>query len=310
MRRSKRTVMDSRIHYVAGESAISGTGGRFIHRLEVPVTHDRIVLISAKIPRTSYMITTLDSPICDGKDGVNPINSYTIPAGNYTGATLAAAINLSGTIICNYDPVTLKFDFQNFFGVFARPLIRVQTLKLARILGLPVVGLTFPHWYNITEWEEISVGQFRAPGIANLSYASSVWICTNAVVGFSQQTFGSVLSHFFIDDIYAIGTGPLFASWTNPAPGDVPRMLNLPVLKRAFETVPPTATYEVEFSVFDDGGSPMDFNGLMPQFVIKTFASTDIYDLLLRYFHTQIAFERERRLRDAADRAPAGVPPR
>lgn len=265
--------MESRIHYVSSDTAISGTAGDFRHRLYVPTSHDRVTLISAQIPKTFYQITESTRRYALSSDAKTDDPPVAVAVGNYSANTIAAQLTGLSAV---FTASTSKFSFTP-----TKRYIKFYDARLPRLLGFPYLGKTFPYYFDLTAAENV------APNCANMTIANSLWICCDAVQDLSNAPFGSVLSHFFVNDY----PDQAYITYQNVCPLETQKPLAIPAQRSSAELAVPFTVWDFRFSIFDDAGTPVDFNGIDVELIVQTSSSRDLFNLCEKFFRSQIAIE-------------------
>lgn len=116
-------IVNKRIFYIDSHQRVSGSHNDFLYKLEIPPneTYDRVVVLSAMIPKSYYLIQSPYNKFTVRENGVNTV--ITFPEGNYTATafknqvqTLLNANSSQGwsyvvTLPASTDVSTGKFTF-------------------------------------------------------------------------------------------------------------------------------------------------------------------------------------------------------
>lgn len=129
----------------------SGTSSDFIINLQpqvrIPNAYDSIVLLSATIPKSWYLITTLNNSFTV-QENSSPV-TITIPSGNYTFTTLATELsslfsaNLSFTYAITTNTQTGKFTFTASGNGSTQPIFNFTGSSPYLIMGFEQSSYTF-----------------------------------------------------------------------------------------------------------------------------------------------------------------------
>lgn len=295
--------MDQRLHYVSSFDATTGHAGEFQHAMTIPQSHDMMTLLRAQVPKSYYTVTSTTGLfyVCADTAGTNDV-AIQLQPGNYSATQLAAAITTaSGGALAAYfqtNGTGPTRDSKMYFSpAGGRTFLKFLNARLPRLLGFPVRDVQFPSYY------QVGAGPYAAaPNCVNVTVTNVLWFCTDAVRDYNFGGFGNCLENFYTNDY----PDQSYVTYANPAPLESAKeMVAFAPVKRKGDSESPSVTVLVRFSVLDDTGAILNFNGLDVELTILTFQHKSLFDLVQAYADVRLTIERERRLQLATVRSGA-----
>lgn len=304
-------------HYVSDEYAVTGRGtAEFSYPLSIPVSHNRMGLAAASIPKSFYLVDANNRTFTyDGTE-------HTLPIGSYSATGLVSVLNgLTGfgTVNANYG----KWFFLNGAesggttcnaNLSKLCLVRTEqtpsisrtitfTNRLGRIMGwdVPVAPETSVS-YTVTPRSAIPTDALiiadsttgLSPNCVNFTFTNMLWVVTDAVWDPSFfQKFGGCLTSFFIND----RPDQAYITYQNP---DIQfRSKPLVTFQEGYAMMDMSAPRDsrmFHFRILDDSGAVVDLNGLHVDLKLRTWYEPPTYELLRRWSLATMEIAREQRL--------------
>lgn len=257
--------------FVNSRDRMSGTDSNFTYKIELPKDKhfDRIVVVSASIPKSYYLVPT-GSTFTLRELGVNTV--ITVPAGNYSiksfRITVQALLNANTSqgwiyAITNSDGFsnvdTGKYTFTVTNNGVNQPSF-IFTKALFEQFGFDInstntmVGNTMTS-KNILKFQSEDVLLIHSD------------LCNNEGNDILQEVFSS-------------STGSLSAiTFENKAPETTSRILT-------------TSNSEIyRFSITNESNEVLDFNGINTCFLLMIYKSEDVNDLIAKYIKYKLLKE-------------------
>lgn len=256
-------ITHKRLVFVNSRDRLDGTDGDFRFKIELPKEKlfDRIVVVSASIPK-SYYLVPVGSTFTLREMGVNRV--ITVPAGNYTVKSFR---------------------------------ITVQSLLNANTMNAWTYTITYPDTFNNVDTGKYTFTVANNAGNQpSLIFGTALFEqfgfdrnTTNAFVGgfltsknvLKFQSEDVLLIHSdlcnnegdnILQEVFSSSTGNLSAvTFENKAPEATSRILT-------------TSNSQVyRFQVTDESNQVLDFNGINVCFTLLIYKNDDINDLITRY---------------------------
>ena len=176
--------MDVKTIYISSKNRTSGTSDDFI----IEDTNERYVNVPLSMKAKTVHIPYMWNNIMGGPGGNDTfsftgtssgVHTFTLPNANYTGASLADALqkqmniatgggSCGGVYVVTYDPTTSKFTFTSLGETFS---LNFSVGTMGGILGFPNGTIT-PASSSVT-----------SPGVASILIDYEIWICTDLING-------------------------------------------------------------------------------------------------------------------------------
>lgn len=258
------------LHYISSDEG-TGTPGDFLITMHIPATHDRISLIAASIPKSYYLINSSDNTFHIGAV------TYTIPIGNYSLSKLVAALNTLTTAIFTWavSSTTSKITVTN---ATAGQLTMTLNSHIQRLTG-----------FGASTVVAASPGTQTSVNMPNLNRTNQIWILCDQCVDQSALQIGSLLHNCYMSE-----TQPLsYARYDNPAPDLTSKRL---ITWEANAPANLIKSVTAHYRFFDVTETPIDFNGVSVELVVRTWREENVYDLFWRYAQADMALKNEQRI--------------
>ena len=291
--------VDGILHIVTNDAPIAGTmygaqtgalTGQFSVWMAIPQHHDRITVMNAQAPKTYYLMDenayTFKVRADDGK-GVDVEYVFTLTAsgtytyGNYSTLDFLTALNdsacwtrngVSGTSpgtwsLGTYNRrFTLTFTGSDSILKTTQGIYNLST-HMGRYLGFAVQTAPYNSGFGVT---------LLAPYVVNFTYTNVIHICCDVGQEDVPASKGNCIGRIYMTDT-SFGA---FATLFNPNPYETSRRLQTREL--GVYRGMGTAYRLVTFTMVDDDGHTINFNGAHIVMGIYTYARASLYELVRR----------------------------
>jgi hypothetical protein len=260
---------NKQIFYVNSADRLTGTDTDFSFYLNVDVTQefDRVVVLSASIPK-SYYLVQLGTNTFQLQENTS-IVTITVTPGNYTRQSMATTIkNLlnansphSYTYNVSFNNINTTYDQ----GTYTFSVTGNGAVQPAFIF---TTGLYEPLGFNKNSTYTFSGNSLVSPNVTNLSTETTLFIHSNIC----QNKEGNDI----LQEIYTSGDASFsYVNFLNPTPQEHSRVMG------------GNKSNIYSFSLTDENGNVISTNGVNINFTIMIYKENDIDSLIkgaIKYF--------------------------
>ena len=250
------------LHYVSDEYGVAGgVAGQFEFEMSIPGNHNRMSLVSANLPKSFYMIGE------DRNMFLLDANTITVPPGNYSVSELVNTLNellqpLNSSVV--FDRKTGKMTLTTTALTITFPATSILYLMMGCDRGVyPIIGDTW-----------------TSPDVCIFQSLSLAWVNCSMVSDSASQSYSDNLAVIPCNTEVSYS----FIQYNNPNVKETGKRM----ISFGGEGLVKTT---VKWSILDDSGEILDFNGLSVQLLVYTWREApapDLYGLLREFIAYQI----------------------
>jgi hypothetical protein len=254
---------NKQIFYVNSATALTGSNTSFSYYFNIDRqnTYDRVVVLSASIPKSYYLITTNSFTLTENTNSVQ----ITIPQGNYTRQSLAntlqTTLNTSSpngyTYTIKFNNISTTYD-KGYYYFTVTGNGSVQPIFTFNTTFYEQLGFASNTAYNFV------ASALQSVNIPNLTTETTLFIHSDAVQNSESDNV--------LQEIYTSGE-PSFSyiNFININPLEYSKNLKCDGASK---------TNVYNFWITDEFGNVMNTNGLNLNFTIMFYKFNDIYPLI------------------------------